>query len=158
MTDRERQLIIRLELEGLNAEFALRVDHGPTSTVADLFTPDGSYGYADGRRSWGRDEIRAAYAKRDAGGARTARHLFTNLRFALDGPERASGTTILTLFAADGAPPHPAEVLAVCDFEDSYVRCDDGQWRYGSRTIRTLFASERSTNLPLGGGNAGPPA
>ena len=146
--------MIRLELEELNAEFAFRVDHGRTATVADLFTPDGSYGFADGARSRGRDEIRAAYAERDARGERTARHVFTNLRFALDGFRRASGAIILTLFADDGPPPRPAEVLAVCDFEDRYLLCDDGRWRYGSRTIRTLFGSDRPTALPLGGGAA----
>ena len=35
MMDRAQRLLIRLELEALNAEFAYRVDHGPTATVAD---------------------------------------------------------------------------------------------------------------------------
>ncbi len=147
--------MIRLELEALNAEFAYRVDHGPTATVADLFVENGSYGRAGGARSRGREEISATYAARQAHGARTARHLFTNLRLTHEGPDRASGTTIMTLFAQDGSPPLPAEVLAVSDFEDVYVRCDDGEWRYQSRTIHTLFTSGRPTVLPLGPDNGG---
>ena len=150
MIDRAQRLAIRLELEALNAEFAWRVDHGPTATVADLFTADGSYGRAGGPRSQGREAIRATYAARAAHGERTARHLFTNLRLTYHAPDRVGGTTIMTLFAQDGPPPHPAEVLAVSDFEDIYVLGHDGEWRYESRTIHSLFVGDRPTILPLG--------
>lgn len=155
MTVRAERLMIRLELEALNAEFAYRVDHGPSATVADLFTKDGSYGRANGPRSEGREAIRATYAARDAHGERTARHIFTNLRLTHESGERVSGTTIMTLYAQDGRPPLPAEVLAVSDFEDVYVRSADGTWRYESRTIHSLFVGDRPTVLPLGPQAAG---
>ena len=56
----------------------------------------------------------------------------------------------MTLFAEDGHPPLPADVLAVSDFDDVYVQGDDGEWRYRSRVIRSLFTSGRPTILPLG--------
>jgi len=151
MPDTER-LLTRLAIEELNAEFAYRVDHDLSHTVADLFTPEGSYGRADGPRSHGREAIRAAYALRRAHGPRTARHLFTNLRLEHESARRVRGTAIMLLFAQDGVPPLPAEPLAVADFEDVYERGEDGRWRYASRTIRSLFrdAGGRPVVLPLG--------
>ncbi len=153
--ERTQQLLVRLQLEELNAEFAFRVDHGPTAAVADLFTPDGRYGRADGPFSQGQDAIRATYAARDARGVRTARHVFTNLRLTYEATDRVTGTTILTLFAEDGSPPLPASILSVSDFEDVYVLCEDSRWRYRSRTIRSLFVSDRAPVLPLGIGLTG---
>lgn len=148
--DRTQQLLVRLELEALNAEFAYRVDHGPTETVADLFVEHGSYGRTSGERSVGREAIREAYAKRRDHGVRTARHIFTNLRLTFESDTRVRGTTIQLLFAEDGEPPLPAEPLAVSDFDDVYVLDADGAWRYESRTIRSVFlARDRKTVLPL---------
>jgi SnoaL-like domain len=147
------RLMTRLAIEELNIEFAYRVDHDLTHTVADLFTLDGSYGRADGgARSSGQEAIRKAYALRHELGPRTARHIFTNLRLEYDSVDRVRGTTIMLLFAENGLPPLPAEPLAVSDFEDVYVRGTDAQWRYESRTIRSLFrdASNRPVVLPLG--------
>ncbi|GEM_PF-20645 len=149
--DRQQQLMIRLELEALNAEFAYRVDHGPATSAADLFTEQGSYGRQGGPCSKGREAIRQTYALRDAHGVRTARHVFTNLRLVFDSADRVRGTTLQTLFAQDGLPPLPARVLAVSDFDDVYVRGADGRWFYESRTITSVFVDEsgRKPVLPF---------
>ncbi len=151
------QLMIRLAIDALNAEFAYRIDHGLGDTVAELFTADGSYGRSTGERSVGRDAIRQAYGLRAAQGPRTARHLFTNLRLQYPAPGLAHGTTVLLLFAEDGLPPRTAQPLVVSDYEDVYVLEADGQWRYRSRTIHTLFVhpSGKRGNLPLGSAPAG---
>jgi len=147
------RLLTRLAIEELNVEFAYRVDHNLTDTVHELFTENGSYGRSSGERSTGREAIRAAYAGRREHGARTARHLFTNLHLVHESAHRVRGTTIMLLFAEDGAPPRPADALAVSDFEDVYERGDDGVWRYASRTIHSQFlATGRQTVLPLGRG------
>jgi hypothetical protein len=150
--DRTQQLMVRLELEELNAEFAYLIDHNRSEEVADLFTEDGSYGRSTGERSTGRPAIRAAYAQRKDRGARTARHIFTNLRLTYESETRVSGRCILTLFAADGAPPHVADPFLVADYDDIYLKGDDGRWRYFSRTVTWVF-TERSgkvSPLPLG--------
>ena len=146
------QLMIRVAIEALNAEFAYRIDHGLGDTVAELFTTDGVYGRSTGERSVGRDAIRQAYSLRAVQGPRTARHLFTNLRLSHEAPDLVHGTTILLLFAEDGSPPGTAQPLVVADYEDSYTLEADGQWRYRSRLIHTLFVdpSGKRGNLPLG--------
>lgn len=138
---REEAALIRSEIEALIAEFAYRIDHGMSETVADLFTPDGWYGRPDGAKSVGRAAIRAAYAERAGRGERTARHIFTNLRLTIDSAEAAHGTTILLLFAGDGPPLLPARPMLVQDYNDEY-RLEDGQWRFAARATHRLFVDE----------------
>lgn len=151
--DRTAALLTRLEIEALNVEFAYLIDHGRSLEVADLFTPDGSYGRSTGERSVGREAIRAAYAGRAEQGPRTARHVFSNLRLTFNGLDEVAGQSILTLYAADGLPPHPAEVFLVADYDDLYRRGADGRWLFHSRTITWLFVAKdgKRSPLPLGG-------
>jgi hypothetical protein len=150
--DQHERLMIRLAIEELNAEFAYLIDHHLSEQVADLFVEDGSYGRSTGERSVGREAIRAAYRGRRDKGPRTARHIFTNLRLTYESDTRVRGTSILTLFAEDGVPPHVAEVFLVADYDDIYVRLPDGRWRYQSRTITWLFVQRdgKVSPLPLG--------
>jgi len=152
---REEAALIRTEIEALIAEFAYRIDHGLSETVADLFTADGWYGRANGQRTVGREAIRAAYANREDRGVRTVRHIFTNLRLTIDSAEAAHGTTILLLFAGDGPPLLPARPMIVQDYVDEYRR-EDGEWRFAARETHRLFADESYQDvLKLGGaGNA----
>ena len=140
MTPHDR-LLIRAGIEDLIAEFAWRIDHDQSDTVADLFTEDGWYGREGGARSVGRDAIRKAYANRTGHGPRTARHIFTNLRLSQLSPDAASGTCILLLFAADGLPPLPATPILVQDYEDTYARIGD-RWLFASRRTVRLFVGE----------------
>jgi ketosteroid isomerase-like protein len=138
---REEAALIRSEIEALIAEFAYRIDHGLSETVAELFTQDGWYGRANGQKTVGREAIRAAYAERAARGERTARHIFTNLRLTIDSAEAAHGTTILLLFAGDGPPLLPARPMLVQDYADEYRR-EDGVWRFAARATNRLFVDE----------------
>jgi ketosteroid isomerase-like protein len=143
------RLLLRTELDELNVEFAYRIDHGLSDQVADLFTEDGSYGRSTGERSVGRDAIRRAYATRSDRGPRTARHVFTNLRLTEVAEDRVEATSILTLFAHDGPPPHAAEPLLVADYDDTYRRGADGRWRFASRTVTWLFRHPGGAASPL---------
>jgi hypothetical protein len=134
------ELLARVEIEALVAEFAWRIDHGETDRIADLFTGDGWYGRETGERSVGREAIARAYANRAVVGQRTARHLFTNLRLTFRPEGSAEGTCILLLFAADGAPPLPAEPMLVQDYIDTY-RKEAGRWLFASRDTRRVFVS-----------------
>lgn len=138
MSDQQTELLARVAIEALIAEFAYLIDHDQTERVADLFTEDGWYGREGGARSVGREAIRRSYAARAARGARTARHIFTNLRLTVHSADEAEGVCILLLFAADGAPPHPAEPMLVQDYRDTYRRVD-GRWLFASRETRQLF-------------------
>jgi len=149
--DRLEKSLIRSEIEALNAEFAYLIDHDLSDQVSDLFTETGSYGRGTGERSTGRAALRDAYAARSARGARTARHVFTNLRLIFETATRVRGTNLLVLFAEDGPPPHPAEVNLVSEYDDIYERGEDGVWRYASRTVTNLFRQhDKPLVLPLG--------
>lgn len=143
----------RLEIDELNAEFAYLIDNNRSAEVADLFTPQGSYGRSSGERSVGREAIRAAYAGRAGRGPRTARHIFTNLRLTYRDDGLIEGKSILTLYAEDGVPPHVAEPFLIADYDDVYAQGEDGRWRYESRTITWLFMQKDGlvSPLPLGG-------
>jgi len=143
----------RLEIDELNAEFAYLIDNNRSAEVADLFTPQGSYGRSSGERSVGREAIRAAYAGRAGRGPRTARHIFTNLRLTYRDDGLIEGKSILTLYAEDGVPPHVAEPFLIADYDDVYAQDEDGRWRYESRTITWLFMQKDGlvSPLPLGG-------
>lgn len=149
---REEELLLWVEIERLNAEFAYLIDHDQSDKVADLFTPDGVYGRSTGERSVGREAIRESYRRRVAHGVRTARHIFSNLRLTIESDTRSRGTVILTLFAEDGPPPHPALPLIVADYDDVYERGPDGRWLYKERIITWLFKREGATS-PLALGN-----
>jgi ketosteroid isomerase-like protein len=141
MPDHQDQLLARVAIESLIAEFAWLIDHNQTEKVADLFTEDGWYGREGGARSVGRDAIRKSYAGRAARGERTARHIFTNLRLTVQSADEAEGVCILLLFAADGPPPHPAEPMLVQDYRDSYRKVG-GRWLFASRETKALFEAK----------------
>jgi hypothetical protein len=139
---------LRSELEAFLAEFAYRIDRGDPQTVADLFTPNGQYIWEGHGASAGRDAIRATYARRSSLGVRTARHLFTNLRFERSGAQVVA-TSILLLFAENGPPPHPAIPLLLADVDDIFVQLE-GRWLLTSRRLTDIFVdSRRSPVLPL---------
>jgi hypothetical protein len=149
--NRTDQLLIRLEIEALNAEFAYLIDHNRSEEVAALFTDDGVYGRSTGERSEGRSAIAESYRRRSAKGPRTARHIFSNLHLTYDSEHRIRGTVILTLYAENGLPPLPAEPMVIADYDDIYVLCEDGRWRYQERIITWLFVREGAASpLALG--------
>lgn len=129
---------LRPEIETLIASFAWRIDHVNGEGVADLFTPGGIYAF-DGWAAEGREQIAGFYAQRQARGERTSRHVFTNLHLRTATDDRAAGTCVLTLHAADGPPPHPLSPLLVADYDDVYVRGADRVWRFERRSARLLF-------------------
>jgi hypothetical protein len=141
---------LRAVLDQLIVEFAHRVDRGPVDTVADLFAPDGWYGWGLDKRSTGRESIRAAYRARAAAtGVRTARHLMTNIRLNQIDTTHWAGLSIMTIFAENGPPPHPAVPLLICDVDDVFV-LHEGRWLFESRQLTDLFADpNRTAVLPL---------
>ena len=98
--------------------------------------------------------MRQAYAGRLANGPRTSRHIYTNFRYMQTSAERVEGSCILTLYAANGEPPFPAEPLLVADYDDEYALCADGRWRFARRRVTWIFRNPRRNEgggLPLGG-------
>ena len=128
-----------LRLERLLVELSWRIDHGQAATVHELFTEDGEMTIGpepmvgrDAIREWGRvfDETQPMPG---------LRHAVTNCRFAAEGPDRATGTSILVSYLVTGDGAVQTIPFAVGEDQDSYVRTTDG-WRISSRRWVSLFA------------------
>ncbi|MGV0906705.1 nuclear transport factor 2 family protein [Mycobacterium novum] len=132
---------IRPGIEALITQFAWLIDHEDGRGVAELFTAQGSYTLNGGGLDLrGRAEIDQFYQHRRATGPRTSRHLFSNLHLTAGNEAHARGTCVLTLHAANGHPPHTAtDPIMVADFDDTYIRNDDGSWQFERREVTTLF-------------------
>lgn len=129
---------VRSELEALVARFAWLVDHDEGRGVESLFAVDGVYAFAFGAME-GRDAIAGFYEWRRSGPTRTSRHLFSNLHVRGAGPVSASATCVLTLHAGDGEAPLPLDPVLVADYDDDFVRGEDGLWRFSRRQMSLVF-------------------
>src|SRR5262245_23225674 len=130
MTNEE--LILRIEIEALTNRWAWLLDHGPYAEIPELFTDDGVYIFEGQWDVRGIAALRDRYAKR-VDGDRVARHVSSNLRLEIIGPDHATGTGLLTIFKRQGQGMSPAVPTAVADFVDQYVRGSDGVWRFRER-------------------------
>jgi hypothetical protein len=150
-SDSTNRSLLRMHLEEILVEFAYRIDRGDPESVADLFTLEGEYVWEGHGRSAGRDAIRLSYRNRAVQGQRTARHLFTNLRLQNVTSQRVLATSIMLLFAENGAAPQAAIPLLVADIDDEFV-LHDGQWLLRVRRMKDIFVdSERTPVLPMSG-------
>jgi hypothetical protein len=61
------------------------------------------------------------------------------MRFIAVGNDRATGSTLVTVFMHDGAGRGPAVPAVVGEDTDEFLRTDAG-WRFASRAFVTLFA------------------
>ena len=127
-----------LAIERLNDAFCFELDRGGPEGFARLFTDDAVYTHG-ARKSLGRAEIEAFARSRTATAPRTSRHVQAGLRVTFEGPDRASGISCCTTFAASALPPIASTIpVLVADFFDSYVR-REGEWLLAVRHIEPVF-------------------
>ncbi|MGW6583085.1 nuclear transport factor 2 family protein [Streptomyces globisporus] len=142
------RLIAERACERLIVEFVRTLDLGEPGDVAELFTPDGVWGWAEGdRRIAGRDALRAYFAGRPAD--RLSRRLCTNILVTLTSASTATASTYFTTFRVDGhtggmLPPRlPVQVGR---YEDTFRKVE-GRWLLAVRELFLDFAgpTERLT-------------
>ena len=140
--------LLDVVLSRLNVDYWYDVDHNFGRTAYTFFVKQGaSYTIQDAVFS-GQGEIRDFYAWREGRGDRVARHCVVNMRALAVSPDRATATSILLLYAADGRPILPtAAPIQIADVHDVCVR-EGGEWRYESRRLVTLFAGGAPITLP----------
>jgi hypothetical protein len=120
------------------------IDHRDGSQVSTWFTPTARLRIGDHEVA-GTAEIDALYATRHARGKRTARHLIGNVRLVECQPGRASVLSALTMYAADGTPPHTGTApTMVGDVWDEFELAG-GRWLIASRDVVTLFVAPDAT-------------
>lgn len=147
LDDIER-LKIRIALEDLNTAFTYHLDHNEVDALLDLFVDDVYYTHGE-RVSRGKVELQEVFRRRGAAAEpRTSRHLYSGLKLEIEDADHARGTCVCLTFGEYGLPPiESALPTLVADFDDVYVRCDDGKWRFKERHIQRIF---------VGAGNTGP--
>jgi hypothetical protein len=123
-------------LTRLVVELVWRIDHGRADTAHELFTEAGEMvlGPAEIR---GRDQLMAWGAER-SGLDRLTRHVCTNSRFLMTGPDSAVGDTLLTVYLHDGDGSAVAQPMVVGEYHDEFARVD-GRWLFTSRRMERLF-------------------
>ena len=128
MTDSDALLIERT-CERLVIDSARFNDEREWAALAGLYAPDGVVVRPNGQRLEGRVAIEAAYA---AGSPdRVTRHLCTNLRVDVDGPDAAHGTT--TVLIVSGTRSGDSDVTyRVGEFADRFERTQEG-WKIAER-------------------------
>ena len=147
--DELERLKIRVALEDLNTAFTHHLDHNEVDALLELFVEDVFYTHGQ-RSSRGKVELAQVFRNRTAAGPRTSRHLYSGLKLSIESPTRARGTSVCMTFGQDGLPPlRPAIPILVADFEDLYVLCDDGKWRFQERHIHRIFVDPQNSG-PLG--------
>jgi hypothetical protein len=147
--DELERLRIRVALEDLNTAFCYHLDHNEVEALLALFTDDVFYTHGP-RRTNGKAELERVFRSRTATSPRTSRHLYSGLKLDIESATRARGTCVCMTFGQNGEPPlAPAIPILVADFEDVYVRGDDGRWRIRERHIRRIFVDSPQSG-PLG--------
>jgi hypothetical protein len=141
-----------VQLSRLVNEHAWRADNGRADTIHELYMDDGELVLSPtplrGReaiREWGRQLV-------ENPPWRSIRHVCGNMRFVTDGPDKAEGTTVLTVFMVAGSEVAKTQPFSVGEDHDRFVRTEEG-WRFVSRRWVELFARGDVLNLPRGANN-----
>ena len=136
-------------------------DLGGAEEYADLFADDGEIVAGGGRVLVKGRQALIAQARRDherfdketgADGKPTSimRHLISNARISITGPDTATGTCYVTTIVKQGAVG-PA-ILSVSRYSDQYTK-RAGRWRIQRREIALEFGNaELARELGFGGG------
>ncbi|MEV6794854.1 nuclear transport factor 2 family protein [Streptomyces sp. NPDC051320] len=134
------RLIAERACERLIIEFVRELDLGDPGEVAELFTADGVWEWAEGdRRIQGRDALRTYFGSRPAD--RLSRRVCTNVLVTLTSASTATATTYFTTYRVDGhtagmVPPRIP--VQVGQYEDSFRKVD-GRWLLGTRSTFLAF-------------------
>ncbi|MQY32856.1 hypothetical protein SRB17_08150 [Streptomyces sp. RB17] len=144
-----QRLLAERACERAITDFVLHLDLGEPSSVAELFTEDGSWEWpppGDGRRIQGREALRTYFGSRPAD--RLSRRLVSNLLVTVTGPDTATSTAYFTTYRVDGyetGGPIPAgPPVQVGHYEDTFRRVD-GSWLIASRVLHLPFGGPTPT-------------
>ncbi|MFF3331137.1 nuclear transport factor 2 family protein [Streptomyces sp. NPDC002888] len=138
-------LLAERACERLVLDFVHRLDLGEPSTVAELFTEDGTWEWPAGERLIkGRAALRDYFGSRPAD--RLSRRLMSNVLVTVTSPDTAHARSYFTTYRVDGhdgasmVPAGPP--VQIGHYEDAFHRAPDGTWLLSSRTLFLAFGGE----------------
>ena len=131
------ELLIRLEIEALLAEWAWRVDEGNAASASDLFCEDAEQNLM-GAKSAGLPAIRAAFQRRQDLVGRASQHVISNVRITEIAGDFVHAQWVVTLFRSDDVD-RPAVPFMVGAGKDRYRRMADGRLKIWRREVFPTF-------------------
>jgi len=145
----EESKAISITLQHLETAYWYDVDTNWGAKAHEFYIEDGIFEMGlHSRPHVGRTAIQKFYAWRRNRGARTARHIITNLQVNVSTPREATLLCIMSLFAADGEPILPSKpAIMIADVVADYVQCEDGIWRLCRRTLNPVFMSGEAPTI-----------
>jgi ketosteroid isomerase-like protein len=138
------------ELSILLSDYWDDVDTNWGRNAGDYYTDDAVF--ETPKTSYrGKAKIQQFYQWRiDRGVNRTAVHSVLNFRAIPEGPNNATCTWYLVLYANDGNTPHPsAPPIQIAYMTDRCLKGADGKWRYTHRKFDTWFEGGVPTTNPM---------
>lgn len=138
----EDQLRCELECARLCNDFAWTVDARDYVAFVALFATGGIFDRG-GQKSIGHEAIREFLDARPVD--RVTRHICTNMRFDMTGPDTATGTCSALMYQAPAAKEaQPSQLLplsppVVVDYVDAYVLTGGG-WKFKCRKASVVFS------------------
>lgn len=140
MTGSER-IEIERACERIVSLYCHYVDHGEAERVAELFAKDGVWRSPESTMN-GAEQIRHAFATRQANRGRVSRHVCDNCVIDVIDEDHAKGCVYLTLYRYDGDPDRAVAPLEgaelVGEYRDEFVRTPEG-WRLSTREVAVSF-------------------
>ncbi len=125
-------------LERLVTEVTWRIDHGRAESISELFVSEGIMDLGETRLQ-GREAIHPWGILLQTDNTYPGiRHVSTNMRFVLEGNDKARGTCLVTAYVDEADGPGSTLPLVVGEDHDTFVRTEEG-WRFLSRTWDPLF-------------------
>ena len=138
----------RLELQELNARFALAVDRHDYDALREVFVPEAHYVSTNGTDVHGLEELIAWFTSRVTPGVhRVTRHGLSNLLLTAESHSAATGISTWHTFASNETGPATVPVFQVADFADRYVR-QGGHWWILERITSPVFRDESLAPAP----------
>lgn len=132
----------RLDIQDLNARFALAVDHHDYDALREVFLPEARYVSTNGTDITGLEALIAWFGSRVTPGVhRVTRHGLSNLLITAVSDSVATGMSTWHTFATNKAQPTQVPLFQVADFADRYER-RDGRWWIAERITTPVFRDE----------------
>lgn len=142
------ELLIKAAVAERLVDYWWNVDRDDASDALSFYTDDCIYQMCD-HRMQGHAPVVEYYAFRRSRGARLVRHVLTNVRVRVHGPDRATLHGVLSVYAADGEPVLPITLpIMLADTSCEFVVGADGHWRMREHRITALFAGGVKVLVP----------
>jgi len=124
----------RVEIHELLTDYGRTLDERDFDGFSALFATDGDYNGTKGSEAG--EMMRKVFASNAMGFREPNFHVFFNEVVKLDGPDKATATS-MSFYVVPDENNRPAPVLMAA-YDDNLVR-ENGKWKFASRKVKSLI-------------------